>query len=261
MHTRALGTWSGVLLLVGSGCTVAGAVMVAIARTTESASFGWFAYAPISDTTFVPPAGPGAVRLFGYGVAVVGLVLLAWWLGTRRSPHTRAPFLPGASPRARVSLKALAAVAVPALLAGSSLLLSAPPGFPDLPDGLTPGREASVAYESDLTITWDDAYGPSLTPGLVLLVGGLVLTAVVLGRRTGRPSHPPAANGPRPRGTALAGLASVVVGLTLAHLPGSDHAYGDTSTPLGWALLLAGVGVGAGVTGFLLGARHGHPSA
>jgi hypothetical protein len=43
-------------------------------------SFGWTAYAPLTGTTYVPH--PNTFDYFG-GLAVVGLVLVAGWVGHR----------------------------------------------------------------------------------------------------------------------------------------------------------------------------------
>jgi heme/copper-type cytochrome/quinol oxidase subunit 1 len=65
----------------------------------HSASYGWFAYAPLSDTTFQPPGiwltpqGQAGVVWF-----IVGLALLAfgfgWALGRRHAPDPRRPPTP-----------------------------------------------------------------------------------------------------------------------------------------------------------------------
>ena len=70
-------------LLLGAALLVAGIVL----WLRTSASFGWFAYAPLTDQTFVPTMpGPGWLPLV---LAVVGSALLAGWtgflLGRRRS--------------------------------------------------------------------------------------------------------------------------------------------------------------------------------
>ncbi|TFB87262.1 hypothetical protein E3O44_09050 [Cryobacterium algoricola] len=61
----------------------------------NQASFGWFAYAPLSDSTFLPPGGLLSPHSqIGIVVLIVGLVVLAfgagWMLGLRhtaRSPE------------------------------------------------------------------------------------------------------------------------------------------------------------------------------
>ncbi|MGA1835709.1 hypothetical protein VD659_02140 [Herbiconiux sp. 11R-BC] len=63
---------------------VAGVIAIVIS-TSQDASFGWFAYAPLSGTVFTPHAalvvGRGAVA--GAVVAVLGLAALAFWGGYR----------------------------------------------------------------------------------------------------------------------------------------------------------------------------------
>jgi len=47
---------------------------------TTPTSFGWFAYAPLSDTAYVPPfVQPQTVA--GLAVIALGLVLVAGWVG------------------------------------------------------------------------------------------------------------------------------------------------------------------------------------
>ncbi|MCM6761836.1 hypothetical protein NB037_05325 [Rathayibacter sp. ZW T2_19] len=67
----------GVLLLTAG-------VVVALA-TPREISFGWFAYAPLSDSLF-PPPGTLLVRweqLVAAALAVLGLLVLAFGAGTR----------------------------------------------------------------------------------------------------------------------------------------------------------------------------------
>lgn len=55
---------------------VAGLVLV----MTTPLSFGWSAYAPLSDVTF-SPFSPGLI--VGWVLVVIGLVLAAGWVGFR----------------------------------------------------------------------------------------------------------------------------------------------------------------------------------
>jgi heme/copper-type cytochrome/quinol oxidase subunit 1 len=67
--------FAAVPLLLGAALLVAGIVL----WFRTSASFGWFAYAPLTDQTFVPVTpGPGWLSLV---LAVVGAALLAGWTG------------------------------------------------------------------------------------------------------------------------------------------------------------------------------------
>lgn len=61
-----------------------GGLAVIVTAPTETASFGWFAYAPLSDSTFL--AGTDGIhltgqRLVGTVATIVGVVVLAFWLG------------------------------------------------------------------------------------------------------------------------------------------------------------------------------------
>ncbi|UKA49164.1 hypothetical protein LFT48_17250 [Arthrobacter sp. FW305-123] len=58
-------------------------VGVIVAWTNQSASFGWFAYAPLSDKVFL---ADGAAMVsqgtqIGLAVTVLGLLVLAFWAG------------------------------------------------------------------------------------------------------------------------------------------------------------------------------------
>ncbi len=72
------------LFALGLVLAVVSVVLFAIPRPT--ASFGWYAYAPLSSTTFVPPEGDTR-QAFAFGAAAAALVLIAgsvgWWLGRR----------------------------------------------------------------------------------------------------------------------------------------------------------------------------------
>lgn len=81
-----------ILPAVGLVAVLAGVV---IAKSNETASFGWFAYAPLSNQTF---AGGGAAFVsqgtqVGLTIAVLGLLLLAFWAGYRigRRPKPELP--------------------------------------------------------------------------------------------------------------------------------------------------------------------------
>jgi len=58
----------------------------------QAMSFGWFAYAPLSQQTYFPGAGmiilaPG--ELWGMGMVVAGLIMLAFWSGYRTARRNR----------------------------------------------------------------------------------------------------------------------------------------------------------------------------
>jgi heme/copper-type cytochrome/quinol oxidase subunit 1 len=75
------------VLAVGIAAIVAGMVVYQF-RPTPVASFGWVAYAPLSDSTFVPFLG-SAVWAAGL-LVLIGFVLVAGWVGfafgRRRAP-------------------------------------------------------------------------------------------------------------------------------------------------------------------------------
>ncbi|TFD09699.1 hypothetical protein E3T35_14590 [Cryobacterium sp. TMT1-2-2] len=84
---------SGLARLVSVSMVVLGAMAVVIGLVllvlpSGQASFGWFAHAPLSDTTFFPPSGLLSPRnQLGIGVFTIGLAVLAfgagWMLGSR----------------------------------------------------------------------------------------------------------------------------------------------------------------------------------
>lgn len=60
-------------------------VGVVVAWNNQSTDFGWFAYAPLSETVFI---GNGAAMVsqgtqLGLAVTVLGLLVLAFWAGLR----------------------------------------------------------------------------------------------------------------------------------------------------------------------------------
>lgn len=66
------------VLAVGIAAIVAGVVVYQF-RPTPVASFGWVAYAPLSDSTFVPFVGS---EVWAAGLLVLlGFVLVAGWIG------------------------------------------------------------------------------------------------------------------------------------------------------------------------------------
>ncbi|MEL7977358.1 hypothetical protein AAG589_15960 [Isoptericola sp. F-RaC21] len=75
------GTWLAVASIVVGG----GLVVWALVRPVSYASFGWFAYAPLSGTTYSPVAPGLAVTLglFGAGALLIGLGA-GFLLGRRR---------------------------------------------------------------------------------------------------------------------------------------------------------------------------------
>ncbi|MFD1714131.1 hypothetical protein ACFSBZ_06580 [Amnibacterium flavum] len=72
-----------VLVVVGAG------VLIAVA--TEPVSFGWTAYAPLSETTFTPVVRGLESRngILGAVLLVIGLMGLAFWAGLRVGARRR----------------------------------------------------------------------------------------------------------------------------------------------------------------------------
>ncbi|HWV76242.1 MAG TPA: hypothetical protein VN027_02905 [Isoptericola sp.] len=68
---RRRDTWVAVLSIVVG----AGMIVWVLTRPVGYASFGWFAYAPLADTTFVPGSSRLMVMsvLLGLGTLLVGL--------------------------------------------------------------------------------------------------------------------------------------------------------------------------------------------
>ena len=83
--TRRAGLTSPLVLVAGLAALVVGVVVLAIAAA-QPVSFGWFAYAPLSDTTF-PAEGVhmfSTASLVGAVIVVISLLVLAAWLGYRQ---------------------------------------------------------------------------------------------------------------------------------------------------------------------------------
>ncbi|MEO6533912.1 MAG: hypothetical protein ABIO06_10115 [Pseudolysinimonas sp.] len=70
----------GVVALTGGGFLL---------NLQPAASFGWTAYAPLSDTTFVPPFVTPSLYL-GVGFILIGLALTAGWIGFALGRRRRA---------------------------------------------------------------------------------------------------------------------------------------------------------------------------
>jgi hypothetical protein len=83
------------LIILGAISCVIGVVLIPL--PDNSASFGWFAYAPLNDTVFVPPSGILTPRSkLGILWALIGVALLAfgsgWAFGLRQTvPRRRVP--------------------------------------------------------------------------------------------------------------------------------------------------------------------------
>lgn len=87
-------------MVVGGVAAVAGAAILARALllipVSPSASFGWFAYAPLSDAVFVP-SGVIALptwALAGVGLLVAGVVAISYMIGKRSGSKRRGSHAP-----------------------------------------------------------------------------------------------------------------------------------------------------------------------
>ncbi|MBD8702768.1 hypothetical protein [Frigoribacterium sp. CFBP 13712] len=83
--TRRTGLISRLVLVAGLAALVVGVVVLAIA-SAQPMSFGWFAYAPLSDTTFTADGVHlfSTASLVGAVIVIVSLLVLAAWLGYRQ---------------------------------------------------------------------------------------------------------------------------------------------------------------------------------
>lgn len=71
------------VLPVAAAAAIVAGVVVMVASTPQSASFGWFAYAPLSSMVF-SPAGAVVIgwgTIAGAAVVVLGIAGLAFWAG------------------------------------------------------------------------------------------------------------------------------------------------------------------------------------
>ena len=84
-------TWRKRLFLgLAAVVTAAGAVITSVALA-RPVSFGWFAYAPLSDTAFAPEGVHlvSTTAIVGAVVLAVGLMALAFWAGLAIGAHRR----------------------------------------------------------------------------------------------------------------------------------------------------------------------------
>ena len=71
------------VFVAGLGAAVVGlTLLIAAAMTQPPLTFGWFAYAPLSSSVFLP--GPTAGEIFGTGLSAMGLIVIAGSLGYLR---------------------------------------------------------------------------------------------------------------------------------------------------------------------------------
>ena len=79
-----------VVPLLGTLVVVAG-VVTALIGSTQPLEFGWVAYAPLANNPFSTSGAAlvGPMTQNGYLIAVVGLLLLAFWAGHRLGRRTQ----------------------------------------------------------------------------------------------------------------------------------------------------------------------------
>jgi len=80
---RLLPTWTHRLLLAGAVVLVVGVVLLV---TAPHPSFGWFAYAPLAKTAFLPDVHPWQERT-GQVLVLVGAVVVAFTVGRLSRRH------------------------------------------------------------------------------------------------------------------------------------------------------------------------------
>lgn len=88
------------MVLLGTVAAAIGLVLLLV--PSDQASFGWFAYAPLSNTTFSPIGLQLSPRSqIGIALFLVGLAVLAfgagWMLGQRQAARQRRLSDPGSS--------------------------------------------------------------------------------------------------------------------------------------------------------------------
>ena len=71
--------WLWLLPTIG-GVAVAVGIGLLVWSAAHPVSYGWFAYAPLSDTVFTPQTGFWASR-WGIGACGLGALVFAFWVG------------------------------------------------------------------------------------------------------------------------------------------------------------------------------------
>jgi len=91
-----------ILLLVAITALVVGACLIAFAALPEpESSFGWTAYAPLSNTVYSPAGAHvlSTAEMVGFGLMAAGLIGLAFWGGCAVGrEHPRADSTPAPRP-------------------------------------------------------------------------------------------------------------------------------------------------------------------
>lgn len=160
------------VLVAAAVAILVGGVLLIVALTAQT-SYGWFAYAPLSDTVFTP--GPGGSALPSAGLIALGVVIGAFWAGTLRGLGL------WRRPRALLRRRAgLLALAVAPVLVGLAVLLR-----PTLPLGVRQDAFYSPPGFSDQPST-DFAFlgGATLSPATVALLTVLAFLLLTVGLGT-----------------------------------------------------------------------------
>lgn len=89
------GLWTMILPVAGIVLLGVG-VGIQIWAASQPASFGWFAYSPLSGAQFAPTPGPN-VSPWGIALTNAGLVTLAFWAGLLIGRRRRCPATYGRS--------------------------------------------------------------------------------------------------------------------------------------------------------------------
>ncbi|WP_344796675.1 hypothetical protein [Frondihabitans peucedani] len=159
------------VLVAAAVAILVGGVLLVVAQTAQT-SYGWFAYAPLSDTVFTP--GPGGSALPSAGLIALGLVVGAFWAGTLRGLGLRR------RPRALLRRRAgLLALAVTAVLAGLALLVG-----PTLPLGLRQDVFYGSAFSGKPPTDFAFIAGATLSPTAVALLTVLAFVLLTVGLGT-----------------------------------------------------------------------------
>jgi hypothetical protein len=189
----------GALVAVFALAAVVSGIVLIVRAETVTTSHGWFAYAPLSDTTFTFGA-------FGRGI-VLGTVLiggglagLAFWAGRRAAAVAvrRGRIRPG-----RLELRRILRVVVPtaaAIVVGAGLLVWKATrsllGWRDLgPADAGFSVVATKGQYGALTGPW--WLGPAVV-GAALVIAGVGVLAFAAGRLSARPAASPPAAAPPP---------------------------------------------------------------
>lgn len=167
--------------LVATVLVIAGAVLLVLGAPTDmSASFGWFAYAPLAMQSYSPTGIPLSVTsLTGLLVAALGSVALAFltgrWIGRRSDPAQTT-----ARGRVRTAWWGAAAVIVVGVILAVPGWISAQPIFTYDESYIAFADGWSAASPEGLLVDGFMVARVALV-GTLLVLGGLMLAAFLLG--------------------------------------------------------------------------------